>query len=396
MFSGVPDGFDVCSWGVSRFRPGVAGVRHGGWGVLCYKLTNLNGRLRCASGLTDGSIMGDRDYMRADADPFRGRGFFDPVTWTPVKVLMTANIVVFVLQHFLRLGPLTTEIYNQDGMLQRIPAGGLSWEGLKDGQVWNIVTHLFVHSGFQSGGLGFMHILGNLMIIFFAGRMLQSAVPARHVYLVFFAGGILGAFFELSVNRSAYLIGASGGAIALLIAGLSIDPERRVMMIFPIPMELRMRTLRRAVFGITGALAILSLMMRFGAAPGLRGMGSVLQTAHFAHLGGALFGLFYARHLGFRDGRHSAGYFAKSRKRRERRTMAEMASAGRKGKRRRNPPKGSLVNAKIVRSRLGGDEEYDSILDKVNAHGFQSLKDEEKQILHRVSERMRRADRGKR
>lgn len=353
-------------------------------------------------------MLEDRDYMRSESRAGGGGGFFDPAGWTPVKVLLTANIAVFVLQHFFLWGPLWEVVRTSSGDV-RVPAGGLSMEALQSGRIWTLVTHLFVHSGFQGGGLGFMHLLGNLLILFFAGRIVQNAVGWKHVYALFFGGGLVGAFLELLISRNIYLIGASGGAFAVLVAALSIDPERRVIVFFPLPIELRMRTLRRVVIILTAGLSVLTLVLRNGGFDGGGSFGLVLQTAHFAHLGGVLVGLIYARRLGFRDGGTTLDDLDRFRRQRDRGTIGGTPGGLVSRLRARRRP--AVVDAKVVaeseqRRRFGrrgtrspgpaatNDEEYDAILDKVNQFGFQSLTESEKEVLHRASERMRRSSEG--
>ena len=113
--------------------------------------------------------MGDRDYMRDDFGAGRsGAGGFG--AWTAVKVLLIVNLGVFLLQHFIfRSGP---PFWLPTGH----PAGGVSLSGLKDGEVLGLLTYMFVHSGFQSGGLAFLHILGNMLILFFIGRRVEEMI----------------------------------------------------------------------------------------------------------------------------------------------------------------------------------------------------------------------------
>ncbi|MDG2123314.1 MAG: rhomboid family intramembrane serine protease, partial [Verrucomicrobiales bacterium] len=226
-------------------------------------------------------MLGDRDYMRED-DGGAGGGLGDPRSWTAVKVLLFLNLGVFVLQHFVfRNG---APFWHPDGN----PAGGVSAQGLMDGEIWGLFTYMFVHSGFQAGGLAFLHILGNMLILFFIGRHVERMVGRVWFYVLFVGGGLAGALLELVISRNTYIIGASGATMAVLLAFATSEPERRIMMLIPLPVEVKLRTLGRLVLGISLVLGVIAKL----AGPSAGGMGNmVLNVAHFTHLGGALFGM---------------------------------------------------------------------------------------------------------
>jgi membrane associated rhomboid family serine protease len=284
-----------------------------------------------------------------------------------VRVLLVANIAVFLLQHLVfprGTGP----FWHSDSL----PAGGVGRDTLADGRVWTLFTYMFVHSGFEAGGLMFLHILGNLLIIFFCGRPLQQALPDWKFYLLYFGGGLTGALFELAANREVYMIGASAGALAILLACAAMDPERRVVLFVPLPVELRMRTLGRAALIISAALGVLSALSN-GSGNGL--VQRVTQVAHFAHLGGGLFGLIFMKFLGYRDGQVTRGDLLRGRE--------GGRLWGRWGSRRRRP------SAPPERSRPREEVEYDAVLDKVSEHGLHSLTEEERKALEHAAQRIR-------
>lgn len=86
-----------------------------------------------------------------------------------------------------------------------------SWAILK-GQVWRVVTPIFLHSGM-------MHLVFNSLFIFFFGKVIEVLLGPRLLLGLFLAGGVLGnlaqAYGPMQFGGSPHVIGASGGALAL-------------------------------------------------------------------------------------------------------------------------------------------------------------------------------------
>ncbi len=255
---------------------------------------------------------------------------------------------------------------------------GLSIDGILHGRLWQFVTHMFVHGNF-------LHILFNSAMTFIIGRAVVQLLGERHFLGVFFLGGVVGGIAQLLFTLMAgpadsVLIGASGGAYALLIAFCTMMPDLRLTMIFPIPITLRARYLAVGVV----AVSVIWFLLDLGAGGGTIG--------HMAHLGGAFAGWFYVRLLGHgqamtldRLQRERARREARGRRRREGRTVVK--PAGFLGKRQRS---------KVLDADEPGDEfeedfvsrELDPILDKISREGFQSLTPKERRILEQGSKRI--------
>ncbi len=325
-------------------------------------------------------MLDDRDYMRDDQrsrDPF-----WASTSWTPVKILIVANVAVFVLQHLLQV-PFVIIDYGRGSY---DPAGGLSRASLASGHIWTLVTHMFVHSGFDRSGLGLFHILGNLLMIYVFGRQVQERLGRRNFWIIYFVGGLCGAALQLALVGDSYLIGASGCGTALLLAFTTMIPETKLTMIFPLPITLRARTLGRAVIIISAVLSVFSLI----GTPQDSMVGLVGRVAHLDHLGGALFGLFFVRRLGYHGGSYTREQMMRERARGERFWERGL----RKGKTRKK-----IVDAKVVEIRPGASREkpivtpdMDAILDKVGEKGYASLTKEERALLERASEAIRARD----
>lgn len=145
-------------------------------------------------------------------------------------------------------------------------------------QPWQLLTYAFLHGGFG-------HLFFNGIALYqFGSRLEYVWGPKKYLsfFLVCAAGaGLCQLLFMALVPQSAGpTIGASGGVYGLLLAyGLMFPRERVMLLIPPVPMSARTLVL---VFGA------LSLFM------GVTGTGGGI--AHFAHLGGMLFGWLLIRY----------------------------------------------------------------------------------------------------
>ena len=184
--------------------------------------------------------------------------------------LLIANVALFLLQ--------SAEIAFQPLMVH-----GALWPltptGMPDGgrhfEPWQLVTYAFLHGDIW-------HVFFNMMSLVMFGAPLEYAFGRRRFSLyytvcVIGAGLCQLALASWSVRNGGDpypTIGASGGVYGLLLAYGLLFPNQRVMLLFP-PIPMKARTLV-IVFGA------LELAFGFtGLQPGV---------AHFAHLGGMLFG----------------------------------------------------------------------------------------------------------
>jgi membrane associated rhomboid family serine protease len=300
----------------------------------------------------------NRDYMRDDRRP-RGN-FTGPSSWTVVGWLMAINIGAYALQMFLTKG---------EDLL------GLSFGSLQLGRWWTPLTYQFAHANLW-------HLLGNMLGLFFLGRMLYDLVRSRAFLQIYLGGAFLGGACQLLYSSfsgsDGTIIGASGAVMAIIAALATLVPHQSIQLLvfFVLPVKLTMRH-----------LALLSILVNFVtlAFELMSPSASSQGTAVFAHFGGMIFGWFHVRFL-------YRGLLPQSRTRRE-------------GK--------SFFGIRILRDEDGTNaatqpkpkakkktpfvaQDVDAILDKINAEGFQSLTDEERQILERGSQRLaKRIDRDK-
>src|ERR1041385_2711359 len=83
---------------------------------------------------------------------------------------------------------------------------------------WTIITYMFVHTGF-------MHLIGNMLMLYFLGRMFSDLLGGPRMTAVYLIGGICGGIVFVLVenllppdNTRHYLEGASAGVMAIVVA----------------------------------------------------------------------------------------------------------------------------------------------------------------------------------
>ena len=142
--------------------------------------------------------------------------------------------------------------------------------------VWTWITSIFSH-----GGL--IHIAFNSIVIFFFGPLLDRYLRDRQFWALFLGAGVLAGLSQVLIQISeggllpwqGGVVGASGGALAILGVITVLHPNLRVYFMFFIPMPLWILTI---------GFAAISLLLVGGGAAGAGGI------AHAAHLVGLLIG----------------------------------------------------------------------------------------------------------
>jgi membrane associated rhomboid family serine protease len=233
-------------------------------------------------------------------------------------------------------------------LLQLIVGDPLTyWLGLIPSAVlyrpWTPFTYMFLH-----GGL--MHILFNMLGLFFFGPQLEARLGGRHFLGLYFTSGLAGAALSI-LTPNALIIGASGAIFGVLVGFAYYWPRAQIYIWGILPVEAR-------VFVI--ALTALSLWMGYRGGSGI---------ANFCHLGGFAGGFLY---LKARERWGSAARF---------RARAQPAV------------KSSARTSDITRWRAirtdnlhpVNRDELNRILDKISATGLASLTNDERAFLDRFS-----------
>jgi hypothetical protein len=218
-------------------------------------------------------------------------------------------------------------------------------------------------------------------MIFFTGKAVQSLIGSRHFLHIYFLSGLVGAATELLagwlMHRDISIIGASGAAFGTLLALAVMLPQETItaMLYFIIPVRVKLWTLAMVLVGISAACAVLQ-------ATGVWDM----EIANFDHLGGALAGWWFVRLLGYGGPPVTYENMWQERQRRE----EKRAYAGvRKRQRVRDTDEPDAETPPLTKKQLI-EQEIDPILDKIAAHGIESLSDEERRLLARASDQVRK------
>ncbi len=137
--------------------------------------------------------------------------------------------------------------------------------------LWQLVSYAFLHGGT-------LHLLMNMYVLWLFGARLENAWGSKAFTLYYFVSVIGAGLLQLlvtSMTGGIYpTIGASGGDFGLLLAFGMTFPNEILILIFP-PVALKAKWFVL----ILGAIELWAGVT-----------GSEAGVAHFAHLGGMLFG----------------------------------------------------------------------------------------------------------
>jgi membrane associated rhomboid family serine protease len=195
-------------------------------------------------------------------------GLAGPIT-PGVKGLLIANVGIFAIQVLAqRIGGLSLE-----GIL------GLTPEGVMESHfLWQLVTYMFLHS---TGWLG--HLLLNMLMLWMFGTEIEKVWGTREFLRYYFICGIGAGITTCLFNYAWYptipTIGASGAIFGVMLAYGFVFPNRQIFFWFIFPMRATSFVL------LCACIEMFSLL---GISDGV---------AHFAHLGGMLFGYLYLKRV---------------------------------------------------------------------------------------------------
>ncbi len=136
---------------------------------------------------------------------------------------------------------------------------------------WTVITYQFLHAGF-------LHLLFNMVGLYFFGPRLEVRIGSKHFVLLYLLSGVGGAVLSI-FTPGAFIVGASGAVFGVLLGFARYWPRERIYIYALIPVEARILVI---------FMAVLSLWS------GIRGGGNI---AHFAHLGGFIGGWIYLKLL---------------------------------------------------------------------------------------------------
>jgi membrane associated rhomboid family serine protease len=233
---------------------------------------------------------------------------------------------------------------------------------------WTFVTYMFLHEGF-------MHILFNMLWLYFGGMLFREFLGSRRLLGVYLWGGLVGGFlYVLVYNLSpafkdvvsiANARGASASVMAIVVAIATYRPKFPVQLFF---------ILRVPLWGIAVFAVLMDLLA-------LRGLDSN-PGGHLAHLGGALFGFFYIRSLrsgnDLSEGIMNAVDWIQNKFSGKPQPVMRTVYRNTSG-----AEKSSAVHN--VNSKQSDQQRMDEILDKISRSGYNSLSKDEKDFLFKLS-----------
>lgn len=304
---------------------------------------------------------------------------FPPVT----KNLLIINCIIFLAQL----------VFEQRGT-DLADYLGLHFALAEDFRVYQLATYMFLHANFT-------HLFFNMFTLWMFSRIIENVMGPRRFLVYYLACGVgaglcqeawqAGEYFLTGMNQFLFVqgqygllpmaeylnlwttIGASGACYGVLLAfGMKFPNERIILLIPPIPIK--------AKYFVAG-YAVIELLSAFY---------SNGNIAHFAHLGGMLFGLllllYWRRHDG--HGRGAGGWEVWE----PRHTSRWERLRGRWRNLLRRKPRMTVRNGGKRFKDRDADYEYnlrrrerqeqvDRILDKIKRSGYASLTEEEKRIL---------------
>ena len=225
---------------------------------------------------------------------------------------------------------------------------------------WGIITYMFAHF---SG----THLLWNMVFLYFSGRLFEQVFNAKRLIYTYIIGGLLGGLLEIIAHSifpsmqmtSATIIGASGSIMAIFIAIAFYRPNLKINLFGILPVRLI----------ILAGIFILSDIFNLSSSDG---------TAHFAHLGGAILGIWSIQNV------HSSTnvitviqYFVEGLFKKQQKPKFKVKKGGKTSR----PKSDEDYNLEKKKKQ----EIIDKILDKISKSGYESLSKKEKDILFNQS-----------
>ena len=201
----------------------------------------------------------------------RGGGFFSSIP-PAIKNIILINILVMIMISL-----------NREYMILNY---ALFYPTSPNFHIWQLITHMFMHADFW-------HIFFNMYTLFIFGTVLERIWGTKKFLVFYFVTGIGAALMHMGVQfiqaqvfisegmwdayamlKMTPTVGASGAIYGVLIGYAMLFPDSVLTLVFP-PISLKAKwfvLIFAAIELVTGVFGV------YG------------NVAHFAHLGGMLFG----------------------------------------------------------------------------------------------------------
>lgn len=226
---------------------------------------------------------------------------------------------------------------------------------------WTLFTSIFAH-------YDAWHLIWNMVFLYFAGRLFEQLFNQKRLLYTYVLGGILGGVLEIIAHlifpsmqfSNDIVIGASGSIMAIFIAIAFYRPNLTISLFGILPVRIIILAL---IFIVTDLL----------------NLDSSDGTAHFAHLGGAILGVWSIQNI------QSSGNIVNQ-------AIKLMQWFSHVFSKNDNSTFKVKKGGKSKSKRFKPDEDYnsekkdqqiitDKILDKISKSGYESLTKKEKDFL---------------
>ena len=208
---------------------------------------------------------------------------FQATTW----ILIAINFAVFIWQQTFTSEALDLFAVHAGVIPASLVGGGgtLPVELQQMQPELTLITYMFLHGDIW-------HLLGNMLVLWMVGSLMEAEWGSRRFLELYFFSVVGGALVTMAAayahvfgsSPETLVIGASGGALGLLIALAVVDGDREftLLLAFIIPITMRVKYLV--------AIIVLGVFVATMLPSGDR-------VANFAHVGGLLFGFLYAKFI---------------------------------------------------------------------------------------------------
>jgi membrane associated rhomboid family serine protease len=295
-------------------------------------------------------MLEDRYYMREPE--FQSRS-----PYLMLIVIFCVNLGFFILSQ-IHLA------YQSLPFVEELP---LNPAELKQGYVWQLLTYQFLH-------FGRWHFVLNMIMLYLFGRPVIEALGNKHFTIIYLASGFVGGILQSILGWifpnvfGLSVVGASAGVFGIIAAFATIDPNGEMMWFFVLRMK------NKVFLWIATGIAVFYILV-----PAI----TERHIAHAAHLGGIIVGYLYIRYslhhrsFSFRFNWHPLRTRARRRELVKAATLKPGFWKAAKGQQVEDVEPEEFIS-----------REVDPILDKISAHGIQSLTPREKQILEAARTKM--------
>lgn len=270
--------------------------------------------------------------MRYQFQSNPGQVSFKPTLFTDaIKILVSVNFGIFLLQTLAQTESLFFPLF---GLVPK-----MVWSEF---MLWQPITYLFFHGGIW-------HVLINMFVLWMFGGELERLWGKRHFLKYYFSTGVGAGLITMmfGLNSMTPIIGASGAVFGVLLAYGLTYPNRTIYLygIFPI----------KSLWFVIG-IGVIAFMSSFG---------TISQISHLTHISGMIIGYFLLKHpVQWND-----LWFSIRKKTIEYKIQK---------------------NEKQVTQHQAIERDIDSILDKINREGFDSLTEDEQVRLYKGSQSLSR------